>query len=372
VTVFRRSLAATALLMTAFAVSAPPATHAGQPVTIRIGYPGVGLDDRPFGYDDYLAIAHVGQYVQAAFKNDPDIKVTWTFFRGAGPALNESLAAGHLDFAAGLGDLPSIVGKSHGLDTEYLAAGGIHGPLYLAVPPNSTIKSIDDLRGKRVAQFRGTNLQMATDRVLQVHGLTERDVRFIGLDTNSATAALVSGAVDASFGASEYLDLARRGVVKIVYSTKGDDPTLGAEAGLLVTRSFEQAHPDLTEKVVQAFVLAAQFGSDEANREKVFAIWAKSGLPVQSFEDDFKDERLAHRLSPVIDPYLVARYKDQVAHAKAYHLITQDVDVDSWFQPKYLQQALVALKLEHYWPTYDAKGKKLTDGTVEQTKLAGN
>ena len=366
-----RGVIAAGLLLGPAGLSSVPFAEAGQPVVIRIGYPGVGLDDRPFGYGDYLSIAHVGQYIQAEFKNDPDVKVTWTFFRGAGPALNESLAAGRIDFAAGLGDLPSIVGRSHGLETEYLAAGGIHSPLYLAVSPNSTIRSIDDLRGKRVAQFRGTNLQMATDRVLQVHGLTERDVRFVGLDTNAATAALVSGAVDASFGGSEYLDLARRGVVKIVYSTKGDDPTLGAEAGLLVTRSFEQAHPDLTEKVVQAFLLAAEWGSDEANRDAVFAIWARSGMPAQSFADDFQHERLAHRLSPVIDPYLVARYKDQVAHAKAYHLITQTVDVDSWFQPKYLQQALATLHLEHYWPTYDAKGNQLTSGTVEQTKLAG-
>lgn len=363
---------AAGLFATAIGIAVPTSAGAGQPITIRIGYPGVGLDDRPVGYGDYPSIANVGQYIEAAFKNDPDVKVTWTFFRGAGPALNESLAAGQLDFAAGLGDLPSIVGRSHGLQTEYLASGGIHSPLYLAVPPNSTIHSIDDLRGKRVAEFRGTNLQMATDRVLQVHGLTEKDVRFVGLDTNSATAALVSGAIDASFGGSEYLDLARRGVVKIIYSTKGDDPTLGAEAGLLVTKSFEQAHPDLTEKVVQAFVLAAKFGSDEANRNKVFEIWAKSGLPVQSFIDDFRNERLAHRNSPVIDPYLVARYKDQVAHAKAYHLITQTVDVDTWFQPKYLQEALTALKLQHYWPTYDAGGKKLTDGTVEQTKLAAD
>jgi len=342
-----------------------------QTTTIRIGYPGVGIDNRPYGYGDYPSIAAVGKYIEAEFKNQPNVKVTWTFFRGAGPALNESIAAGQIDFAAGLGDLPSIVGKSRGLNTEYLAAGGIHSPLYLAVPANSTITSIDQLRGKRVAEFRGTNLQMATDRVLQVHGFSEKDIRFISLDMNSATAALVSGAIDASFGGSEYLDLAKRGIVKIIYSTKGDDPTLGAESGIVVTTAFEKAHPDLTEKVVRGFVLAAKYGSDEANRQAVFAIWAKSGLPAGSFAADFKDERLAHRDSPVIDPYLIARYKDQVAHAKAYHLITNTVDVDSWFQPKYLNEALAELKLQNYWPTYDSRGNKLTDGAVEQTRAAG-
>jgi sulfonate transport system substrate-binding protein len=368
VKILRAATFLTGLGAAAVALALPAAA---QTTVIRIGYPGVGIENRPFGYGDYPSIAAVGHYIEAEFKNQPNVKVTWTFFRGAGPALNESIAAGQIDFAAGLGDLPSIVGKSRGLQTEYLAAAGIHSPLYLAVPANSKITSIGQLGGKRVAEFRGTNLQMATDRVLQLHGFTENDIRFISLDMNSATAALASGAIDASFGGSEYLDLAKRGIVKIIYSTKGDDPTLGAEAGLLVTVAFEKAHPDVTEKVVEGFVRAARYGSDEANRQAVFAIWAQSGLPAESFAEDFKDERLAHRNSPIIDPYLIARYKDQVAHAETYHLITQGVDVDSWFQPKYLNQALADLKLQHYWPSYDTRGNKLTDGEVEQTRAAG-
>lgn len=345
---------------------------AADPIAIRIGYPGVGLDDRPFAYGDYISVAHVQKLVEAEFKDQPDVTVTWTFFRGAGPALNESLAGGQLDFAAGLGDLPAIVGRSRGLATKFLASAGTHDPLYLAVPPNSDIKSVEELKGHKVAQFRGTNLQIATDRVLEAHGLTEKDIRFVSLDSNSATAALVSGNVDASFGGSEYLDLAKQGVVKIIYSTKCDNPTLGRNSGLYVTAEFEQAHPDITAKVVHAFVKAARFAADEGNRQAVFDIWAKAGLPVESFAADFKDERLAHRITPVVDDYIIARYKDQVARAKAYGLIKKDVDVDSWFETKYLDQALADLKLEHYWPTFDASGQKVTDGEVEQTRAASN
>jgi sulfonate transport system substrate-binding protein len=38
---------------------------------------------------------------------------------------------------------------------------------------------------------------------------------------------------------------------------------------------------------------------------------------------------------------------------------------------KYLNQALADLNLQHYWPSYDARGNKLTDGEVEQTRAAG-
>ncbi|TIW13022.1 MAG: nitrate ABC transporter substrate-binding protein, partial [Mesorhizobium sp.] len=56
---------------------------------IRIGYPGTGIDDRPYAYGDYVAVANVQKLVEAEFKDVPETKITWTFFRGAGPALNE-------------------------------------------------------------------------------------------------------------------------------------------------------------------------------------------------------------------------------------------------------------------------------------------
>lgn len=95
------------------------------------------------------------------------------------------------------------------------------------MPIDSDIKSIDDVKGKKVALFKRTNLQLATGRVLSTHGLTEKDVRFINLDTSAAAAALTSGNVDAVFGGPEFLALAKKGIVKIAYTTKGDDPTLG-------------------------------------------------------------------------------------------------------------------------------------------------
>ena len=356
----------------ALAVGVLTAGTAFAATDIRIGYPGTGLDDRPFGYGDYPAVAHVQHLVEDAFKDQPDVKVTWTFFRGAGPALNESLAAGQLDFAAGLGDLPSIVGRSRGLPTRFLASAGSHDPIYLAVGPKSDIRSIDDLRGRKVAQFRGTNLQIATDRALEAHNLTEKDIHFVGLDTNAAIAALVSGNVEASFGGAEYIDLAKQGVVKIVYSTKDDDPKLGRNAGLFVTEAFEKAHPEDTQKVVTAFVKAARFAADEANRNAVFDIWSKSGLPASNFAADYDGERLAHRISPLVDDFIVARYKAQAERAKAYGLIKKDVNVDAWFETKYLKQALKDLGLEHFWPTYDGNGARVSDGEVEKTHTASN
>ena len=79
---------------------------------------------------------------------------------------------------------------------------------------------------------------------------------------------------------------------------------------------------------------------------------------------------MTDRLSPIIDDFFIARYRAQAERAKTYKLLRDDVDVDSWFEPKYLNQALAELKLQDYWPRYDAAGKKVATGTVEQTQAA--
>ena len=41
----------------------------------------------------------------------------------------------------------------------------------------------------------------------------------------------------------ELFELRQRGVISIIYSTKGDDPTFGRNSAIYVTEAFEQAHP---------------------------------------------------------------------------------------------------------------------------------
>src|SRR5882724_6518851 len=100
----RRPFIALAALALGVAVAAPAFADS---TVIRLGYPGVGIDNRPFGYGDNISVAHIGHFIEDEFKNDPDVKIEWTFFRGAGPAVNEAIANGQLDFGAGEGDRKS-------------------------------------------------------------------------------------------------------------------------------------------------------------------------------------------------------------------------------------------------------------------------
>ena len=339
-------------------LAAPPPARADT-VDLRFGFAQVGVGNRQFGSGYSAAILHSRGLLEEEFKNDPGVKITWYFFKGAGPAVNEAIANNQLDFAL-QGDLPAVIGRSNGLKTRIVAITGLRGNIYLAVSPKSGITSIADLKGRKVAQFRGTNLQLATDKVLAAHGLSERDVKFINMDFATATAALVSGDVDAAFGQADFLALDKQGLVKVIYSTKGDDPTFTRHAHVLVTEAFEQAHPDLTYRVVKALVKAAAWASDEANREAVFEEWTKSGNPADIFRADFDGQTLKYRLSPLIDEFVIAAYRDQAERARGYHLLRGDVAIDGWLEPKYVEKAIAELGLAGYWPRYDAKGQPQT------------
>ena len=338
---------------------------ASAETVIRFGHPGVGAEQRAFSHGDPTTYARARELIEKEFANDKDVKIEWTFFRGAGPALNESVASGQLDFFL-LGDLPAIVGRARGLKHKFIFATQRNNPIFLAVPANSDIAKVEDVRGKKVALFKGTNLQNATDRILALHGLSEKDVRFINLDANAAVAALSSGNVDAVFGGQEYLPLAAKGVVKIVYTTKGDDPTLGRNSSYFVTEKFAAEHPELTQRVVTTFIKAARFISLDENREEAFEAWALSGLPRETFATNFEGVRLSHIVNPLIDEYVVARYKEQAAAAKEYGLLKGDPDIDHWFDRTYLDKALKDLALEDFWSTHDAKGKIVTRGRIDQ------
>jgi sulfonate transport system substrate-binding protein len=122
---------------------------ADAPTVIRLGVPGVGVGNRPVTGGSSASTMHLRGMLEKEFQKD-GIQITWSFLRGAGPAVNEAYANGLVDFSL-LGDLPSIIGKAGGLKTRVLAATSIRQNLYLTVPAGSSVHSLEDLRGKKVS-----------------------------------------------------------------------------------------------------------------------------------------------------------------------------------------------------------------------------
>jgi sulfonate transport system substrate-binding protein len=328
-----------------------------EPLVIRVGYAGVGVDNQPFANGTYAATARAAGYLEAEFHDEPEIRVDWKFFRGAGPAVNEAIANEQLDISY-QGDLPAIIARASGLQTRLVLATS-RAPLYVAVSAKSTLQGIKDLKGRRVALFRGTSGHLAAVKVLAANGLTERDLQIVNMDYAAAIAALATGGLDAVFGQNSLIGLEQDGIARVIYTTKGDDPRFGRNGHVVVTQSFATKHPELVQRVVKAFVQAAHWSSQEANRPALLDLWAKSGTPVDVLRKDLEGDKLVERNSPLIDDFIVEQYRVQAQQAKAYGLIRRDVDVAGWFDSRYLDAALKDLDLETFWARYDTAGKPL-------------
>src|SRR6202050_904116 len=98
------------------------------------------------------------------------IEVQWTEFP-AGPQLLEGLNVGSIDFGT-VGEAPPIFAQAAGADLVYVAnePPASAGEAIL-VPKNSPIKSVADLKGKKVALNKGSNVHFLLVKLLQRAGV---------------------------------------------------------------------------------------------------------------------------------------------------------------------------------------------------------
>jgi sulfonate transport system substrate-binding protein len=121
----------------------------------------------------------------------------YSSFLGA-PAVYQAFLAGAVDFSA-VGDAGIIPPQEAGQDFVVVAASqNAGGGWGILVGPGKSISTIKQLRGKKIGYEAGTADQSYLLQLLKDNGLTTKDVTLINLPSNSISAALHSGAIDAT------------------------------------------------------------------------------------------------------------------------------------------------------------------------------
>ena len=124
------------------------------------------------------------------------VDVQWTEFPG-GPQLLEGLNVGSIDFGV-TGETPPVFAQAAGADLLYVA---FEPPAptseAILVPKDSPIKSVQDLKGKKVVLNKGSNVHYLLVRALEDAGLKYTDIQTVFLPPADARAAFERGSVDA-------------------------------------------------------------------------------------------------------------------------------------------------------------------------------
>lgn len=124
------------------------------------------------------------------------VSVEWTEFP-AGPQLLEAMNVGSIDFGH-TGESPPIFAQAAGASLTYIA-GIAPSPASSAiiVPQTSPIKSVTDLKGKKIAFQKGSSAHYLLVQILEKYGLKYSDIKPAYLPPADARAAFVKGSVDA-------------------------------------------------------------------------------------------------------------------------------------------------------------------------------
>lgn len=124
------------------------------------------------------------------------VAIKWTEFT-AGPVQLEALNVGSVDFGD-VGEAPPIFAQAAGAPLAYVAAT-VPRPASEAVlvPAPSAIRTVADLRGRKIALNKGSNVHYFIVKLFEKHGLAYSDLNLVYLPPADARAAFEKGSVDA-------------------------------------------------------------------------------------------------------------------------------------------------------------------------------
>ena len=278
----RRALAA----QVGGAVLAACAPRTGAPTTINIGYQKNGV----------LLLAKSRGVVEALMR---PIKLNWVEFP-SGPPLLEAMNAGAIDLGA-TGDTPPIFAQAAGSALQYVAYQPLTGEGEgLVVAPDSPIRRLAELRGKRVGFTKASSSHLLVVNALASAGLTLAEVQPVFLSPSDAASAFSRRALDAWGIWDPFLALVQRDQhARVLIS---GDRLPKTDAFYLASNAVIGRAPQALSRLLDALRAEAAWG--QANRAELVKIVSNAnGLPPDIVDTSLRRGRLG--VEPLDHPALL-------------------------------------------------------------------
>lgn len=245
--------------------------------TVQIGYvdvSGSGI------LSDTLGVARDQGFIEEEF-NAIGVKAELVPMTGAGPAINEALASSNLDIGF-LGDVPAIIGKAAGIDTQLISFSGLNNGASLVVTKGAGYTSVTDLKGKKIATQKGAYMHKVLIDILTDNGLTIKDIEFINLNAQGAAEAFISGNVDGVVvGGSTLSNLVEGGYGDVLVDYR-EHPEWNCGSYGIARTKFVDENPDIIYALIKALVKAQQLAKTDT--DVMLNQWVTTGNTASSYE----------------------------------------------------------------------------------------
>lgn len=268
---------------------------------------------------------------------DQGIAVRWVFSQGSNRSL-EYLNSGSTDFASTAG-LAALLSRANGAPIETLYLASRPEWTALVVPKDSPLKSLADLKGKKIAATKGTDPYLFLLRSLREAGLKKGDVEIVHLQHPEGRVALERGQVDAWAGLDPHMAASELQAGSRLLYRNLDFNSYGV---LSTTEAFAKAQPELVKAVLSAYEDARHWTL--AHPQETAALLAKaSGLPLEVAQRQLERTDFSQ---PLPGPQFVAALKGAAPLLGEEGLVRPGVDavaaVDALVQPALAQAVIKA------------------------------
>ncbi|WP_180953768.1 sulfonate ABC transporter substrate-binding protein [Bacillus sp. T33-2] len=212
---------------------------------------------------------------------EQNIKIEWVEF-ATGGALLEALNTNNIDFGHAA-DANAVFAQASGMPLVYVASESPNPEgLAMIVQKDSDIKTVADLKGKKIAIGKGWNSHYLLMKALQKEGLSTQDVEFAYVkDASEGRAAFESKRVDALGFWDPFLAVLEKDISPKTL-INGDGFT-NNRTYYFSTEEFSKNHSDVVKTILEE-VDKSDDWANENKKELAKMLSDALGIPVEALE----------------------------------------------------------------------------------------
>ncbi|MDW8800925.1 NrtA/SsuA/CpmA family ABC transporter substrate-binding protein [Clostridium sp. A1-XYC3] len=249
-----------------------------------------------------------------------DIKVTYHEIT-EGSKMTEAVAAGSLDFCNAIGATSVILAAANGVNIKIIGMYSRAPKAFTIMVKDPSIKTLSDLKGKKVVGPKGTILHQLLLGALNKESLKVEDVQFINMGIPQGVSAMMSGSADAALVAGPAVPQAIEKGARVITTGEG---ILDATIVIAARGELLEKHPEIAKTYMSVHNKSLEFM--KSNQQETYKLASEeTGLSVDKVIDMYS----WYDFNPSITAKDIEELEKTQQFLKENGMLTKNVDIKS-------------------------------------------